>query len=206
MARSKSSKRWLKEHFDDEYVQKAQAEGVRSRAVFKLRELDERLKLFRSGMTVVDLGAAPGGWTEEAVRRLRGNGTVVALDILPMEPIDGVIIIEGDFREDAVLAELVQHVEPRSVDLVLCDMSPNISGVGAVDQPRAMYLAELALEFCKSHLRPGGAFVVKLFQGQGFDEFVADLRNSFGRVAVKKPRASRARSREVYATAERFEV
>ncbi|GJM10898.1 MAG: ribosomal RNA large subunit methyltransferase E [Lysobacteraceae bacterium] len=206
MARSKSSKRWLKEHFDDPYVQQAQAEGVRSRAVFKLRELNERLRLLRPGITVVDLGAAPGGWCEESVRLLKGKGRVIGLDILPMEPINGVEFIEGDFREDEVLAKLEQLVEPRSVQLVLSDMAPNISGVSAADQARAMYLAELALEFCRSHLASGGSFVVKLFQGEGFDAFVAELRNSFKRVTVRKPKASRPRSREVYAAAEQFKI
>lgn len=206
MARSKSSKRWLKEHFDDPYVQQAQLEGVRSRAVFKLRELNERLKLLRPGMTVVDLGCAPGGWCEEAVRLLKGKGRVIGLDILPMEPLAGVEFIEGDFREDEVLARLEQQVEPRSVQLVLSDMAPNISGVSASDQARAMYLAELALEFCRSHLAPGGSFVVKLFQGEGFDAYVAELRTCFARVTVRKPKASRPRSREVYAAAERFKI
>ena len=199
--KSKSSQRWLKEHFDDVYVKQAQQEGVRSRAVFKLRELHQSQKLFKPGMTVVDLGAAPGGWSEEALQRVGKNGRVLALDILPIEPIPGVTFIEGDFREEEPLQALESALEGCTVDLVLSDMAPNITGMVAVDQPRAMYLAELALSFCESHLRQGGSLVVKVFQGEGFDEFVKSARLQFAKVVVKKPKASRPRSREVYMVA-----
>jgi 23S rRNA (uridine2552-2'-O)-methyltransferase len=201
MARSKSSSRWLKEHFDDAYVKRAQAEGWRSRAAFKLEELLERDDLLKPGMRVVDLGAAPGGWSQLVQRRLDDTGRVFALDILPMQGIGGVDFIEGDFREAAVLAELEKRLEGHPVDLVLSDMAPNMSGVAVADQMRAMDLAELALDFCRHWLRPGGAFLIKLFQGAGFDDYLRDLRGSFDRVTMRKPKASRARSREVYALA-----
>ena len=201
MARSKSSSRWLKEHFDDAYVKRAQAEGWRSRAAFKLEELLERDDLLKPGMRVVDLGAAPGGWSQLVQRRLDDTGRVFALDILPMQGIGGVDFIEGDFREAAVLAELEKRLQGHPVDLVLSDMAPNMSGVAVSDQMRAMDLAELALDFCRHWLRPGGAFLIKLFQGAGFDDYLRDLRGSFDRVTMRKPKASRARSREVYALA-----
>jgi 23S rRNA (uridine2552-2'-O)-methyltransferase len=204
MARSKSSSRWLKEHFDDAYVKRAQAEGWRSRAAFKLEELLERDDLLKPGMRVVDLGAAPGGWSQLVQRRLDDTGRVFALDILPMQGIGGVDFIEGDFREAAVLAELEKRLEGHPVDLVLSDMAPNMSGVAVADQMRAMDLAELALDFCRHWLRPGGAFLIKLFQGAGFDDYLRDLRGSFDRVTMRKPKASRARSREVYALATGF--
>lgn len=201
MARSKSSSRWLREHFDDAWVKRAQAEGWRSRAAFKLEELVERDHLLRPGMTVVDLGAAPGSWSQ-LVRAVLGNkGHVLALDILPMQGIGGVDFIEGDFREQHVLEELERQLEGRPVDLVLSDMAPNISGVAVSDQARAMHLAELALDFARQWLKPGGALVIKLFQGAGFDEYVRSLRADFGRVTMRKPKASRARSSEVYAVA-----
>ncbi|MFA7593773.1 MAG: 23S rRNA (uridine(2552)-2'-O)-methyltransferase RlmE [Thiohalobacteraceae bacterium] len=210
MVRSKSSSRWLREHFDDEYVQRAQREGWRSRAVYKLEELDRKYRLLKPGMTVVDLGAAPGSWSQYATRVLgvaagqagrTVQARVIALDILPMDPLPGVVFIEGDFRDEAVLARLEDALGGRAVDLVMSDMAPNISGVGVVDQPRAMYLVELAVDFVRQHLKPGGTFVTKVFQGEGFDALVRDLRRDFERVVVRKPKASRPRSREVYLVA-----
>lgn len=199
--RTKSSGRWLKEHFSDPYVKQAQREGYRSRAALKLAALDERDALFRPGMTVVDLGAAPGGWTQVAVERVGPRGRIIALDLLEMEPVAGAAFILGDFREDGVLHELESALAGASVDLVMSDMAPNISGQDAVDQPRAMHLADLALDFARRWLNPEGVFVVKLFQGEGFDEFLAELRSTFRRVVVRKPPASRDRSREMYALA-----
>ena len=204
MARSKSSSRWLREHFDDVYVKRAQAEGMRSRAAFKLEELLDRDKLLKPGMTVVDLGAAPGGWSQLVRRELGDAGRIVALDILPMQGIGGVDFIEGDFREDEVLKQLEDALDGAQVDLVLSDMAPNMSGVAVTDQIRAMHLAELALDFCRGQLKPGGAFLIKLFQGAGFDDYLRDLRASFQRVTMRKPKASRARSRETYALATGF--
>ena len=201
MARSKSSARWLKEHFSDPYVKRAQAEGWRSRAVFKLEELIERDRLLKPGMVIVDLGAAPGGWSQMVRERLGDAVRIVALDILPMQGIAGVEFIEGDFREDAVVQQLETILDGAQVDLVLSDMAPNMSGVDEVDQARAMHLAELAQEFAAVHLKPGGAFLVKLFQGRGFDEYLKNLRKAYERVSMRKPRASRARSPEVYALA-----
>ncbi len=201
MARSKSSSRWLKEHFDDAYVLRAQREGWRSRAVYKLEELDQKYRLLKPGMTVVDLGAAPGGWSQYAAKVLGAKGQIFALDILPMEPLPGVTYLEGDFRDGAVLGQLKTLLGDRPIDLVMSDMAPNISGVGVVDQARSMYLVELAVEFARDMLRPGGSFVSKLFQGEGFDALVLSLRKDFTRVFVRKPKASRARSREVYLVA-----
>jgi 23S rRNA (uridine2552-2'-O)-methyltransferase len=201
LARSKSSARWLKEHFSDPYVKRAQAEGWRSRAVFKLEELIERDRLLRPGMEVVDLGAAPGGWSQMVRERLGDKGRIVALDILPMPDIAGVEFIQGDFREDAVVQQLEAILRGEKVDLVLSDMAPNMSGVDTVDQARAMHLAELAQEFAGIHLKPGGAFLVKLFQGRGSDEYLKNLRKGYERVSMRKPKASRARSPEVYALA-----
>ena len=201
MSRSKSSVRWLKEHFSDPYVKRAQAEGWRSRAVFKLQELLQRDQLLKPGMVVVDLGAAPGGWSQMVSEKLRDSGRVIALDILPMQGIAGVEFIEGDFREEAVLQRLEETIKGMEVDLVLSDMAPNISGVGDADQARAMHLAELAQEFAAVHLKPGGAFLIKLFQGRGIDEYLRGLRAAYSRVSIRKPKASRARSAEVYALA-----
>ncbi len=198
MARSKSSGRWLREHFDDYYVKQAQAEGWRSRAVFKLLELQDKYRLIRPGMCVVDLGAAPGGWSQLARKLVGPQGRVVALDILAMEPLPEVTFLLGDFTEDEPLQELQSELGERQVDLVLSDMAPNMSGMDAVDQPRSMYLAELALDFARNWLKPGGHFVTKVFQGEGFDEFLAQCRETFDRVMVRKPKASRPRSREVY--------
>ena len=207
--RSKSSQRWLKEHFSDPYVKKAQAEGLRSRAAYKLEELVARDRLLKPGMTVVDLGAAPGGWSQwvraELDRMAKGsdeNGRVIALDILEMPGLAGVDFLHGDFREDAVLSQLEAALNGKPVDLVLSDMAPNKSGVDAVDQPRAMHLAELAMDFADRHLKPGGAFLIKLFQGVGFDDYVRSLRQRYARVAIRKPAASRKRSPEVYALAQ----
>lgn len=199
-SRSKSSTRWLKEHFNDPFVKRAQKEGWRSRAVFKLEELIEHQNLLVPGLVVVDLGAAPGGWSQMLSEKLRG-GRVVALDILPMQGIGGVEFIQGDFREGAVVQQLEAILQGASVDLVLSDMAPNMSGVSVTDQARAMHLAELAREFAATHLTAGGTFLVKLFQGRGFDEYVKGLRAGYERVSMRKPKASRARSAEVYALA-----
>jgi len=206
MARSKSSRRWLDRHVSDAYVHRAQAEGWRSRAAFKLIELDERDRFLRPGCRVVDLGAAPGGWSQVAVSRVGPKGRVIALDLLPMEPIPGVAFLQGDFRTDAVLEALRAEIGVRAIDVVISDLAPNVSGVAGVDQPRAMHLAELALEFAGDCLVEGGTLVVKLFQGGGFDEFVAAVRRRFGRVAVRKPKASRPESREVYLVARGFHL
>ena len=197
--RSKSSQRWLKEHFSDPYVKKAQAEGMRSRAVYKLEELLDRDRLLKPGMVVVDLGAAPGGWSQYVRQALGESGRVFALDILPMDAVEGVTFLLGDFREDAVLARFEDMLGGQPVDLVLSDMAPNKSGVDAVDQPRAMHLSELAMDFADVHLKPGGAFLIKLFQGVGFDDYVRELRRRYEKVAIRKPDASRKRSPEVYA-------
>lgn len=198
MARSKSSDRWLRRHFTDEYVKRAQKEGRRSRAVYKLAEIDERDRLFRPGMTVVDLGAAPGGWSQYARERVGPAGRVIALDILPMEPIAGVEVLQGDFTEPAVLDSLIERLGGQPVDLVIADMAPNISGIASADQGRTMLLAELALEFADKTLRPGGDFLVKTFQGAGFQEFHRAMQRRFAKLHVRKPKASRAESREVY--------
>ncbi len=201
MGRSKSSHRWLREHFNDPFVKKAQAEGLRSRAAYKLEELLDKNRLIRSGMVIVDLGAAPGGWSQLAARALGGQGRVIALDILDMPSLPGVEFIQADFREDDAMAALESALEGRRVDLVLSDMAPNMSGVESVDQARAMHLAELARDFALQWLRPDGDFLVKLFHGVGFDDYVRDLRRAFTKVVVRKPKASRARSPEVYALA-----
>ncbi|MCG5511774.1 23S rRNA (uridine(2552)-2'-O)-methyltransferase RlmE [Ectothiorhodospira shaposhnikovii] len=201
MARSKTSSRWLKEHFSDPFVQKAQQEGWRSRAVYKLQEIQARDRIIRPGMRVLDLGAAPGGWTQFAVGEVGRKGRVIASDILPMDPIEGVAFIQGDFREEAVLEAILAALGDEPADLVICDMAPNTSGVEAVDQPRAMYLAELALDTAGRVLKPGGDFLVKLFHGTGFDDYVKTLRGQFDKVQIRKPEASRSRSREVYALA-----
>lgn len=197
--RSKSSQRWLREHFSDPFVKKAQAEGMRSRAAYKLEELLERDRLLKPGMLVVDLGAAPGGWSQYVRKAMGDGGRVVALDILEMPPLAGVEFLHGDFREDEVLSRLQEMLNGQPVDLVLSDMAPNKSGMEAVDQPRAMYLAELAMAFADDHLRPGGAFLIKLFQGTGFDDYVRELRQRYDKVVIRKPEASRKRSPEVYA-------
>lgn len=202
--RSKSSHRWLREHFDDPFVSRAQQEGYRSRAVYKLAEIDQRDRLFRPGMRVVDLGAAPGGWSQYAADRVGAAGRVVASDILGMDPIPGVEIVTGDFREEPVLQAILRQLGGEAADLVLSDMAPNLSGTDAVDQPRAIHLCELALDLAARVLKPNGAFLVKVFQGQGSDEFLRELRRRFARVVIRKPEASRQRSREVYVLARGF--
>ena len=200
--RSISSQRWLKEHHSDPFVKKAKAEGLRSRAVYKLEELVERDRLLKPGMVVVDLGAAPGSWSQWVRQALGDSGRVIALDILEMPSLAGVEFLQGDFREDAVLSQLVAALDGKPVDLVLSDMAPNKSGVDAVDMPRAMYLSELAMEFADQHLRTGGTFLIKLFQGVGFDAYVKELRRRYTKVSIRKPEASRKRSPEVYALAQ----
>ena len=206
MARSKSSNRWLSEHFDDHYVKMAQTGGLRSRSAFKLLELQEKYRLVKPGMVVVDLGAAPGGWCQVVQPLLGDHGRIVALDILEMDPLHGVEIIQGDFTEDEPLQKLQATLDGQKVDLVLSDMAPNMSGMATIDQAKAMYLAELALEFVRAHLKPGGDFVVKLFQGTDFDGYVHEVRSIFSKVQARKPKASRPRSREVYLLARGHQV
>ena len=204
--RTKSSARWLAEHFSDTYVKRAQQAGWRSRAVFKLDEIQRRDHLIKPGMTVVDLGAAPGGWSQYAAKILAGRGSVLALDILPMEPLAGVEIIQVDFAQEPVLEQLRRRFAGHPVDLVLSDMAPNMSGDDAIDQPRAMYLAELALAFARSVLGPHGTFLVKVFQGAGFVTYLRELRAGFRGVVTRKPKASRTRSRELYLLAKHRRV
>lgn len=198
MKRTRTSKAWMHEHVSDPFVQRAKAEGFRSRASYKLMEIDDRDHLIRPGEVIVDLGAAPGGWSQVAAKRLNGRGRVVALDLLEMAAIPGVSVIQGDFREDTVLAELENLLQGDKVGLVLSDMAPNISGVPVSDQARIMYLAELGLEFSSRWLKPDGAFLVKVFQGYGYEDFVREMRSAFNLVATRKPDASRDRSAEVY--------
>ncbi len=198
MARSKSSSRWLKEHFDDEYVKKAQQQGYRSRAVYKLLEINQTDRILQPGMTIVDLGAAPGGWSQLAAQIVGEKGAVIALDILPMDALKGVEFIQGDFTDQQVLGTLLKKIGAAKVGLVMSDMAPNITGINSVDQPRAMYLAELALDLAHQVLTLGGDLLIKVFQGEGFDELYKELRASFKQVLVRKPKASRARAREVY--------
>lgn len=202
MAKKKSSsKAWLKEHRDDPFVQQAQRDGYRSRACYKLLEIQEKDRLIRPAMTVLDLGSAPGGWSQVAVELVGHSGRVIASDILPMDPLAGVEFIEGDFTEDDVFEQIRDAIGEHPVDLVMSDMAPNMSGVNAVDQPRSMYLVELALDMARQVLAPGGCLLAKVFQGEGFDELFRDVRGSFGAVVTRKPRASRPRSREVYMVA-----
>jgi 23S rRNA (uridine2552-2'-O)-methyltransferase len=203
MPKTKSNRRWLDRHFSDEYVKRAQQEGWRSRAAFKLLEIQEKDRVLALGMRVVDLGAAPGGWSQVAAGLVGDKGRVVAMDLLPMEPIPGVHVIQGDFREDEPLAELRAAVGGEPVDLVLSDMAPNVSGTAA-DQPRMIYLCELALGLAREVLKPGGALVVKTFQGGGFDAYLKELRGTFARVASRKPKSSRPESRETYLVATGF--
>jgi len=196
--RSKSSKQWLQEHFSDPFVKKAQEQGYRGRAAFKLLEIQEKNQFIKPGMGVVDLGAAPGGWSQVAVKLLKGSGHVYALDILPIESIKGVTIITGDFTKEAVLGRLLEKLGDKKVDVVLSDMAPNISGIKTSDQARAMYLSELALELAKKKLKSKGSFLVKVFQGEGFDPFLKEMRTVFDSVKIRKPKASRGRSKEVY--------
>ncbi|MCZ2721130.1 23S rRNA (uridine(2552)-2'-O)-methyltransferase RlmE [Marinomonas sp. 15G1-11] len=198
MARSKSSERWMKEHFDDQYVKKSQQDGYRSRASFKLLEINEKDKLIKHGMKVVDLGAAPGGWSQVVAKLIGDSGTIVASDILEMAPLPGVRFVQGDFTEQEVYEEILSEIGDMKADLVISDMAPNMSGNTASDQPQAMYLVELALEMATIVLRPGGNFLVKVFQGEGFDDYLKSMKSEFASVITRKPDASRARSREVY--------
>lgn len=204
MARSKTSNKWLTEHFSDEFVKRAQKEGYRSRAIYKLMEIDDKDRLLKPGMTVVDLGAAPGGWCELLSKRLGDSGRIFALDILPMDALGDVTFIQGDFTEQDVYDELINELDGRWVDLVISDMAPNISGMKAVDQPKMMYLAELALDFAQNVLKPGGSFLTKVFTGEGIDEYKKELQQHFAKIIVRKPKASRARSSEIYLLAKQF--
>jgi 23S rRNA (uridine2552-2'-O)-methyltransferase len=198
MKRSKTSKAWMREHVTDFFVKQAKKEGYRSRAAYKLIEIAERDHLLAPGITIVDLGAAPGGWSQVAIERLGPNGRVIAVDFREMLPLPGVTFVQGDFTEASVLAQLEETLGKCPVDLVISDMSPNISGIGMVDQARGMHLAELALDFSSTRLNSGGNFLVKVFQGSGFDEFLRIMRGSFNRVVTRKPGASRGRSSELY--------
>jgi len=198
MKPTRTSKAWMQEHLNDPYVKLAQKEGYRARAAYKLMEIDDKDKLIKPGMTVVDLGSAPGSWSQVAVQRLKGQGKVIALDILDMQPIGGVTFIQGDFREESVLRILEEKINKTPVDLVIADMAPNISGVKDVDQAGAAYLTELALDFSKDWLKPGGNFLVKVFIGAGFEEILQNMRQMFDKVVTRKPKASRDRSSEVY--------
>jgi len=203
-SRSKTSGRWLREHFDDHYVKEAQRHGYRSRAVFKLIELLEKDAVLKPGMTVIDLGAAPGGWSQIAAKKVGDNGRVIASDILPMDSLPDVEFLQGDFSDEDIFAQLMNLIGDRPVDLVLSDMAPNMSGMRAVDQPRSMHLVELALDMATRVLRPGGAFICKVFQGEGFDQIMLEARQHFPKVQTRKPAASRPRSREVYLVAKGF--
>jgi 23S rRNA (uridine2552-2'-O)-methyltransferase len=198
MARSKSSDRWLQRHVSDEFVKRARREGARSRAIYKLEEIAERDHLLQPGMVVVDLGAAPGGWSQYAAKRVGARGRVIALDLLPMEPIQGIDFIQGDFTESVVLDLLLERLGGLKVDLVMSDMAPNISGVAVSDQGKTMYLAELALDFADKTLKPGGSFLIKVFQGLGFQALHRNMQQRFKQVMTRKPKASRAESREMY--------
>lgn len=204
MGRSKSSHQWMQRHVNDEYVKRSQMEGYRSRASYKLLEIQERDRLIEPGQVIVDLGAAPGGWSQVAVKLVGRKGMVLATDLLEMDPIPGVDFIQGDFREQVVVDELIRLLGGRKVDLVISDIAPNISGMSAVDQPRSMYLCELGLDFARQQLKKGGALVVKVFHGEGFDDFIRDARTSFNKVVTRKPKASRPKSREVYMVATGF--
>jgi len=204
--RSSSSRRWLQEHVSDEYVKRAQKEGWRSRAVYKLEEIQRSDRILKAGALVIDLGAAPGAWSQYAVRQLGRTGELIAVDLLPMDAIGGVHFIQGDFREQPVLDEILGRIGGRPVDLVMSDMAPHLSGLDVVDQPRAMYLTELALDFSRQVLKPGGALLAKVFQGSGFQELVAAARTSFNEVRLRKPAASRARSAEMYLLAKGFRL
>ncbi len=198
MKPSKTSKQWMREHVNDPFVQLAQKDGYRSRAAYKLLEIDARDRLLKPGIVVVDLGATPGGWSQVSAAKVGRGGKVIALDLLPLDALAGVDFIQGDFREDAVLEQLEGILHGKPVGLVISDMAPNMSGVASVDQARAMHLAELALEFAFEHLKPDGSFLVKVFQGAGFEDFLKTMRSRFDRVVTRKPKASRDRSSEVY--------
>jgi 23S rRNA (uridine2552-2'-O)-methyltransferase len=204
MARSKTSKNWLDEHVNDPYVKKAQVDGYRSRASYKLIEINEKDKLFRPGNVVMDLGSAPGGWSQIVVPLIGDSGRVIASDILPMDGIVGVTFIQGDFTEESVYHEILETLDGNKADVVVSDMSPNLSGVSTTDQYSSIYLVELALDMARNVLKPGGSFCAKVFQGVGYEEYVKDVRTSFDKVLVRKPDASRPRSREVYIVAKGF--
>lgn len=206
MARSKSSREWLDRHVNDEYVQRAQVDGYRSRAVYKLLEIQQKDQLIQPGDVVVDLGAAPGGWSQVALELVGEKGAVFALDILQMEAIDGVTFIEGDFREQQPFDKLREALDGRAVDLVISDMAPNLSGMATVDQPRSIYLCELALDFAVQTLKPGGNFLTKIFQGEGFDAYLRQLRENFASIMTRKPQSSRSKSSEVYLIGHDFRV
>jgi 23S rRNA (uridine2552-2'-O)-methyltransferase len=206
MARSKSSKRWLQEHFNDNYVKQAQKQGYRSRSAFKLLEIQQKDQLIKPGQTIIDLGAAPGGWSQVLSEIMQGKGRIIALDILPMDPLAHVEFIQGDFREPEVLQMLLNQLGEHKADLVISDMAPNTSGIESVDQPRAMYLAELAEDLALQVLKTGGMFLVKIFQGQGSEELIKKLRQNFQKIIIRKPKASRARSREAYLLAKGYNL
>ena len=206
MVKTKSSRRWLDRHFKDPYVKRAHREGYRSRAVFKLLEIQEKDRILAPGMLVVDLGAAPGSWSQAASRIVGSGSAILALDLLPMDPVPGVTFIQGDFREDAPLADLQKVLDGRTADVVLSDMAPNMSGSPAVDQPRIIYLCELTLDLARNILKPGGSLVVKIFQGEGFEALHKEVRASFKRVVTRKPKSSRPRSREIYLVATGFSL
>jgi 23S rRNA (uridine2552-2'-O)-methyltransferase len=206
MARSKSSNNWLQEHVNDPYVKQAQKDGYRSRASYKLIQLNDRDRLIRPGMLIVDLGSAPGGWSQVAGRLVGDKGRVLATDILPMDPLKNVDFIQGDFTDEAVLNQILGQLEGHKPDLIICDIAPNITGIDSADQASSMYLVEIALDFARRVLEPKGDFVAKVFQGAGSDAFVKDLRTSFEKVLVRKPAASRPRSREVYVVAKGFKA
>ncbi|MFC3032233.1 23S rRNA (uridine(2552)-2'-O)-methyltransferase RlmE [Pseudoalteromonas fenneropenaei] len=203
---SASSTRWLKEHFDDPYVLEAQKRGYRSRAIFKLEEIQQKDKLIKPGMNVVDLGAAPGSWSQYLAQQLGERGEVIACDILPMDPLAGVAFLQGDFREEAVLNALLKRIDGKNIDVVFSDMAPNMSGNTSIDQAGSMYLVELALDMCHQVLKKDGAFTVKVFQGEGFEQFVQSVREYFKVVKIRKPKASRPRSREVYIVATGYKL
>jgi 23S rRNA (uridine2552-2'-O)-methyltransferase len=198
MKRTKTSKAWMQEHVNDPYVKLAQKDGYRARAAYKLLEIDDKDRLIKPGMVIVDLGSTPGSWSQVAIQRLKGNGRVIALDLLPMVGVPGVEFIQGDFREDEILAQLEEKLNGQQIDLVISDMAPNISGISSVDQPNAVYLTELAVDFSLKWLKPEGNFLVKVFIGSGFEEIVKIMRDSFEKVVTRKPKASRDRSTEVY--------
>jgi len=206
MAKSKSSGRWLREHFNDEFVKKAQKEGYRSRAIYKLSEIQEKDSILKPGGVVVDLGAAPGGWAQYAAQQVGQKGHVYALDLLPIDPISGVDILQGDFTEDAIYQMLMGRLAGKQVDLIISDMAPNLSGVRSVDQPKMVYLGELAVAFAEQVLKTNGAFLAKMFQGEGVDALYQHLRQRFSKVVTRKPKASRARSREVYILAKGYKI
>src|SRR5665647_581396 len=193
-----TSKAWMQEHLTDEFVKRAQREGYRARSAYKLMEIDDKDKLFKPGMTVVDLGATPGSWSQVVVQRLHGKGRVIALDLLEMQPLSGVEFLQGDFREEVVLKKLEEMLAGKKIDLVIADMAPNMSGINLVDQASVAYLAELALEFSLKWLKPEGNFLVKVFVGTGFDDIVRNMKQSFEKVVTRKPKASRDRSSEIY--------